>query len=389
MSNSSQIPKEISEHSKVFNRKFKDNGKTGLQNLANSCYINTMIQCLAHTTPLVLYFLTPVELSNGDTVPKYKMDIEKKINGHTKKEHHIQLIDEWVDLLHHMWKENKRMTPINFYKALVNSARIDKYSIQIVSNNGNPQQDFHELLVYILDNCFHETTCREVEINIKGDVKHPLDQMVETSMKRFIQIYKNRYSDIIKLFFGQTISRFYCPKCMYVNNTYDPSCYLNLDLPRNNGKSEITIYDCLDQYVKREQLDKDVLCECEGCKERVQGFKEVYLWVNPIILIVYLKRSINQQGTIKDNRTVIFPHGEEELDLSKYSIGYHKNRSKYKLYAVGNHYGGVNGGHYTAYCKNPDGNWYDFNDSSVNQINPSSVVSSSAYCLFYQRIDSL
>ena len=38
----------------------------------------------------------------------------------------------------------------------------------------------------------------------------------------------------------------------------------------------------------------------------------------------------------------------------------------YDLYAVTNHFGSLNGGHYTAYGKNPDGNWYDFNDSQVS-----------------------
>jgi ubiquitin carboxyl-terminal hydrolase 4/11/15 len=34
------------------------------------------------------------------------------------------------------------------------------------------------------------------------------------------------------------------------------------------------------------------------------------------------------------------------------------------LFAVSNHYGGMGGGHYTAYAKNPMFNtWFDFNDS--------------------------
>lgn len=38
----------------------------------------------------------------------------------------------------------------------------------------------------------------------------------------------------------------------------------------------------------------------------------------------------------------------------------------YELYAVSNHYGGLGGGHYTAYGKN-NGRWFEFNDSSVRQ----------------------
>lgn len=35
----------------------------------------------------------------------------------------------------------------------------------------------------------------------------------------------------------------------------------------------------------------------------------------------------------------------------------------YDLYAVSNHFGSLNGGHYTASAKNPDGRWYYYNDS--------------------------
>lgn len=49
--------------------------------------------------------------------------------------------------------------------------------------------------------------------------------------------------------------------------------------------------------------------------------------------------------------------------------------------------GGLGGGHYTAYAKNfIDNKWYDFNDSSVTPVaDPSRVVSSVAYVLFYRR----
>ena len=52
--------------------------------------------------------------------------------------------------------------------------------------------------------------------------------------------------------------------------------------------------------------------------------------------------------------------------MSKYICGYNKSTYKYDLYAVSNHGGGLGGGHYWAYCKNNDGNWYKFNDAVVS-----------------------
>lgn len=61
----------------------------------------------------------------------------------------------------------------------------------------------------------------------------------------------------------------------------------------------------------------------------------------------------------------------------------HKS-TEYELYAVSNHYGGLGGGHYTAYAKN-DGKWYEFNDSSVRAVSEDSLKGSGAYMLFYRR----
>ena len=58
---------------------------------------------------------------------------------------------------------------------------------------------------------------------------------------------------------------------------------------------------------------------------------------------------------------------------------------KYDLFAVSEHYGSTGGGHYTAICRNVDGNWYNYNDSSVSLASPKNVVSSAAYVLFYRR----
>jgi ubiquitin carboxyl-terminal hydrolase 4/11 len=41
----------------------------------------------------------------------------------------------------------------------------------------------------------------------------------------------------------------------------------------------------------------------------------------------------------------------------------------YDLYAVSNHFGSLNGGHYTATCLNEaTGKWYYFNDSSASPV---------------------
>ncbi|XP_013918732.1 PREDICTED: inactive ubiquitin carboxyl-terminal hydrolase 50 [Thamnophis sirtalis] len=49
-----------------------------------------------------------------------------------------------------------------------------------------------------------------------------------------------------------------------------------------------------------------------------------------------------------------------------------------------NHFGDLDGGHYTAFCRHTlSQNWYNFDDSQINEIPESSVQTSAAYLLFY------
>lgn len=59
----------------------------------------------------------------------------------------------------------------------------------------------------------------------------------------------------------------------------------------------------------------------------------------------------------------------------------------YDLYAVCNHHGDdLQGGHYTATCRNPtDGQWYSFDDIHTSKVDEPDVVSADAYILFYQK----
>ena len=63
----------------------------------------------------------------------------------------------------------------------------------------------------------------------------------------------------------------------------------------------------------------------------------------------------------------------------------------YDLYAVANHYGDLDEGHYTAYCYNPVfKKWYMFNDHDCSEIanekrlQHTKLVTESAYMLFYR-----
>jgi len=74
------------------------------------------------------------------------------------------------------------------------------------------------------------------------------------------------------------------------------------------------------------------------------------------------------------------------LDLTEYSQNPDDPEPVYNLFAVSNHFGGMGGGHYTAYCKNKDtGKWYNYDDSHVSETSENHLVTAAAYVLFYRR----
>lgn len=84
----------------------------------------------------------------------------------------------------------------------------------------------------------------------------------------------------------------------------------------------------------------------------------------------------------------------EELDINEYKseFSFYPN-VKYELYGVVQHMGSLNGGHYISYTQNPINNlWYEYNDSSVQQIPndklASEIENSRSYILFYKRKSS-
>ena len=62
----------------------------------------------------------------------------------------------------------------------------------------------------------------------------------------------------------------------------------------------------------------------------------------------------------------------------------------YDCYGISNHFGSVGFGHYTAYAQNPlDKTWYNFDDSSVQNVNDGrgyhQLRSDAAYNLFFRQ----
>ncbi|RSM09585.1 hypothetical protein CDV31_007598 [Fusarium ambrosium] len=157
---------------------------------------------------------------------------------------------------------------------------------------------------------------------------------------------------------------------------------------RNNRRTRgITLEECLDEFERAEILSEQDMWYCPRCKEHRRASKKFDLWKSPDILVAHLKR-FSSSGYRRDKLDVLVDFPIEGLDLTSRVIQKEEGKDEiYDLIAVDDHYGGLGGGHYTAYAKNfVDGRWYNYNDSSVSPVSdPSACITSAAYLLFYRR----
>ncbi|XP_062448105.1 ubiquitin carboxyl-terminal hydrolase 43, partial [Rhea pennata] len=174
-----------------------------------------------------------------------------------------------------------------------------------------------------------------------------------------------------------------------------------------------TLDECFQLYTKEEQLAPDDAWRCPHCKVLQQGTVKLSLWTLPDILIIHLKR-FRQVAERRHKLTTLVRFPLRGLDMAPHVAQRGQAPGKqvlghwepwraplylpescqldylYDLYAVCNHHGSMQGGHYTAYCCNSlDGQWYSYDDSTVEGVQEDEVSTRSAYILFYQRRNAI
>ena len=75
--------------------------------------------------------------------------------------------------------------------------------------------------------------------------------------------------------------------------------------------------------------------------------------------------------------------------MSKFSCSYDESNLPmlYDLVSVINHHGGIDSGHFFAFCKNAiTKEWFKFDDNNFKKINEEKdIIENTAYVLFYRR----
>ncbi|EPS62798.1 ubiquitin carboxyl-terminal hydrolase, partial [Genlisea aurea] len=354
-------------------------GLRGLNNLGNTCFMNSVLQALLHTPPLRNFFLGDkhnrfyCERENRTIVTR-NSDISYTDNTNAK----LCLACD-LDAIFSAVFSGDRMpySPAKFlFSWWQHASNLASYE----------QQDAHEFFISMLDGIHEKLHKDRRKPHFQGSGDCCIAHRVFSGILR---------SDVM------------CTSCGFTSTTYDPCVDISLDLEphRLSGSPKLTaatLAGCLDRFTRPERLGSDQKFFCQRCQVRQESLKQMSIRKLPLVTCFHIKRfehSSVRKMSRKIDRYLQFPtslHMEPYLS-SAILRSRNGNRmtfplegdesdcpscSEFELFAVIAHSGKLDSGHYVTYLRLGN-EWYKCDDAWITRVKDDSLRGAQAYMLFY------
>ena len=331
----------------------------GLFNLGNTCYLNSALQALRHTTPFTDYFGTE----------KWKKHRHSTRPG-------FELANTMADLLTEFQASDRTaVNPKKFVVAFLTLAKERGFEDEFKPGS---QADGTEAVLLILQ-ALHEQQARHVMMEINGVAKTPIHKEYVNSLENWCSFFQKEYSPIIDAFYGQTQTTRVC-KCGAIRVQYEPWGVLKIPIPNGEiaGAPAPTLHQCIAAQFASETIDDYT---CDSCKKKGETRTESKISRFPSHMILGIKRYTNRGAKIRAK----IPYDPDLIDFTDWVTwpSLQKN-STYRVYAVIDQHGSSTGGHYNMRARNSEG-WTLYDDqhhthSENGGCNPDTLM------LFLERL---
>ena len=306
----------------------KERTPIGLPNLGNTCYVNSMLQCMYNSECMRAF-------------------VEQ--DGH-----------QILDLFSVFREEGSRTNYVNLLKRLKVDVVPKEFAI-------TEQNDAHEFGMYLFDFYLERLRNTRERGETHGDLSNTsFDEFLQNSREQWFQ----RFSPIMPVVYMQTARITKCGCCENTCVNIETNPFVHIDT--------FEVRTGLDYFFGSKDVPD---WRCDKCGKHSPRSTTTMACVRPPkLLIVCLNRFLR-----KPNSKISIP---KSLNMTKYCVEEERLGCRYDLKSTVNHSGSMNFGHYTANIVMDNTHVLKIDDDDIGKprdLNERDLAN--VYILFYERVE--
>ncbi|GMH39882.1 hypothetical protein BSKO_07786 [Bryopsis sp. KO-2023] len=337
-------------------------GCRGMRNSGNSCYQNSILQCLNSVPEFVEY-----------------------VRGNASWREEARVGPKLTRVFDDIWSSERG--------SVISPEEVQNEVVDVVDGlTRGAQEDAHEFLVGLL-NALREEGSRNISSPQYRELDERSDHTIQAKEEwQYAQEWNN--SPIDDIFGFQIHSTISCPSCGKTSHRFEYATEIQVDIPQSDTTTRLD--DCFREYTKAEVLDG---YSCSECKKSVKALRRSGVYRFPKALVVVLKRFTSEWdgfslkvGKVPTPVEIDKDCVDMSMVSSKWGVAGEGVDSggpgAYDLVAISNHFGSLNFGHYTALGRGvADQEFREFDDWCVRNVDQRGFQCDGAYILFFTRRD--